>query len=159
MNKLSNFTFDEIEVGQTAQYVKTLEEKHLLLFAAVSGDINPVHLDEEFASQTQFGGRIAHGMWSASLISAAIATQLPGPGSVYLGQELRFKRPVKLGDELTVVLTVKEKIDKKNHLILHCEVKNQAHKIVLQGDARVIAPTTKTTVPAPTLPQISIASN
>ena len=92
MEYLRNFTFDELEVGQTAQFSETLEERHLILFAAVSGDVNPVHLDEEFAQGTQFKGRIAHGMWSASLISAAIATQMPGPGSIYLGQNLSFKR-------------------------------------------------------------------
>jgi len=157
MEYLSNFTFDELEVGQTAQFSETLEERHLILFAAVSGDVNPVHLDEEFAQGTQFKGRIAHGMWSASLISAAIATQMPGPGSIYLGQNLIFKRPVKLGDTLTVNLTINEKIDKKKQVIIDCIVKNQSGKVVLSGDARVIAPEEKVKLKAPQLPNITLS--
>ena len=157
MEYLSNFTFDELEVGQTAQFSETLEERHLILFAAVSGDVNPVHLDEEFAQGTQFKGRIAHGMWSASLISAAIATQMPGPGSIYLGQNLSFKRPVKLGDTLTVNLTINEKIDRKKQVVIDCIVKNQSGKVVLSGDARVVAPEEKIELKAPQLPNITLS--
>ncbi|MBV1884944.1 MAG: MaoC family dehydratase N-terminal domain-containing protein [Gammaproteobacteria bacterium] len=157
MEYLSNFTFDELEVGQTAQFSETLEERHLILFAAVSGDVNPVHLDEEFAQGTQFKGRIAHGMWSASLISAAIATQMPGPGSIYLGQNLSFKRPVKLGDTLTVNLTINEKIDRKKQVVIDCIVKNQSGKVVLSGDARVVAPEEKVELKAPQLPNITLS--
>lgn len=157
MEYLSNFTFDELEVGQTAQFSETLEERHLILFAAVSGDVNPIHLDEEFAQGTQFKGRIAHGMWSASLISAAIATQMPGPGSIYLGQNLSFKRPVKLGDTLTVNLTINEKIDRKKQVVIDCIVKNQSGKVVLSGDARVVAPEEKVELKAPQLPNITLS--
>lgn len=157
MEYLRNFTFDELEVGQTAQFSETLEERHLILFAAVSGDVNPVHLDEEFAQGTQFKGRIAHGMWSASLISAAIATQMPGPGSIYLGQNLSFKRPVKLGDTLTVNLTINEKIDRKKQVVIDCIVKNQSGKVVLSGDARVVAPEEKVELKAPQLPNITLS--
>lgn len=157
MEYLSNFTFDELEVGQTAQFSETLEERHLILFAAVSGDVNPVHLDEEFAQGTQFKGRIAHGMWSASLISAAIATQMPGPGSIYLGQNLSFKRPVKLGDTLTVNLTINEKIDRKKQVVIDCIVKNQSGKVVLSGEARVVAPEEKVELKAPQLPNITLS--
>ena len=101
MSKLTNHTFDELEIGQTASYSKTCTEEDILLFAKVSGDVNPVHLDEEFASNTQFGKRIAHGMYTGALISAALALNLPGPGSIYLGQNLKFRAPVRIGDELT----------------------------------------------------------
>ena len=111
MPMLENLTFDEITVGQAASYTRTVTEDDLLLFAAVSGDVNPVHLDEAFAAGTQFKGRIAHGMYTGGLISAAIAMTLPGPGTIYLGQDLRFERPVRIGDTITVQLTVLENIE------------------------------------------------
>ena len=95
MRKLENIPFDELEIGTKGSLTRTLTEQDLLLFAKVSGDTNPVHLDEAFAAETQFEGRIAHGMWTASLISCALATEMPGPGGIYLGQELKFLRPVK----------------------------------------------------------------
>ena len=107
---LSNFTIDELEIGQTANYEKTLTEREIILFAAASGDTNPVHMDEEYASGTPFGGRIAHGIWTASLISAAIANVMPGPGSIYLGQSLKFSRPVKIGDTITIELESQKKM-------------------------------------------------
>lgn len=155
-NFLENKTFVEIKLGDTAEFEQTLEEKHLLLFAAASGDVNPVHLDQSFAETTPFKERIAHGMWSGSLISAAIATTLPGPGTIYLGQSLKFIRPVKIGDSLTVSLEVKEKIEKKNRIILACKVTNQDNKTVVQGDADVMAPTEKIKVEKPALPNFNI---
>lgn len=157
MKKLTNFTFDELKEGQTTEYSETLQERHLQLFAAASGDVNPVHLDEAYAQSTQFKGRIAHGMWSASLISAAIANHLPGPGSIYLGQNLSFKRPVKLGDKLTVTLTIKEKLAKNNQVILDCSVRNQHGKVVVSGDARIVAPEKKLELDAPQLPNITLS--
>ncbi len=156
---LENKTFAEIKVGDTAVFKQRLEEKHLSLFAAVSGDVNPVHLDQAFAQTTPFKERIAHGMWSGALISAAIATTLPGPGTVYLGQTLKFVRPVKLGDTLTVTLEVKEKIEKKNRVILTCTVNNQDDKAVVIGEADVMAPSEKIKVAKPQLPEIQIAGN
>jgi acyl dehydratase len=110
VKELENFTFDELTVGQTAEYSRTLGEDDIILFAAVSGDVNPVHLDEDFARTTMFRERIAHGMYTGGLISAALAMKLPGPGTIYLGQNLKFERPVKLGDTITVQLKVLEKI-------------------------------------------------
>jgi 3-hydroxybutyryl-CoA dehydratase len=157
MDALINITYDEIQTGDSATYSKTLTEKDLVLFAAVSGDVNPVHLDAEFAATSMFKERIAHGMWSGSLISAALATVIPGPGTIYLGQSLRFRRPVKLGDTLTVTLTATEKQDEKKIVIFACNVVNQDGKEVVTGTAEVIAPTIKVELKTPTLPKITIA--
>lgn len=155
MSTLENRPYDTLSLGDSATFEKTLTEKELVLFAAVSGDVNPLHLDAEFAKTTMFGEQIAHGMWSGSLISAALATTLPGPGTIYMGQELSFRRPVKLGDTLTVLLTVKEKKE-KNVVILDCLVTNQKDEKVVLGTATVIAPTEKAILEAPTLPKITI---
>ncbi|MCP5334414.1 MAG: MaoC family dehydratase N-terminal domain-containing protein [Oceanospirillaceae bacterium] len=157
MDALVNITYDEIKLGDSATYRKTLTEKDLILFAAVSGDVNPVHLDAEFAATSMFKERIAHGMWSGSLISAALATVIPGPGTIYLGQSLRFRRPVKLGDTLTVTLTAKEKQDEKKIVVFDCNVVNQDGKDVVTGTAEVIAPSEKVNLRAPVLPEIRIA--
>jgi len=156
VNQLQNFTFDELETGQTAEYAKTLTEDDLILFAAVSGDVNPVHLDAGFASTTMFRERIAHGMYTGGLISAALAMKLPGPGTIYLGQNLKFERPVKLGDTITVKLRVLEKIAGKNIVTLDTTASNQHGKTVVSGTATVMAPTVKTVMEAPELPSISI---
>ncbi|WP_028300308.1 MaoC/PaaZ C-terminal domain-containing protein [Oceanospirillum beijerinckii] len=155
MSVLINKTYDEIQEGESATLVRALTEKELVLFAAVSGDVNPVHLDAEFAKTTMFGEQIAHGMWSGSLISAALATVLPGPGTIYLGQELSFRRPVKLGDTLTVTLTVKEKLS-KNRVVIDTLVTNQNEEKVVVGTATVMAPTEKSELQAPELPEITI---
>ncbi|SDW61548.1 MaoC/PaaZ C-terminal domain-containing protein [Marinobacter mobilis] len=152
---LKNMTYDELSVGDSADFSRTLTEDELVLFAAVSGDVNPVHLDSEFAATTLFKERIAHGMWSGSLISAALATTLPGPGTIYLEQNLAFKRPVKLGDTLTVTLTVKEK-QPKNRVVIECAVRNQEGQQVVSGEAKVMAPTESVELDAPTLPNITI---
>ena len=152
MSKLDNKIYSEINIGDSAQYTRTLTEEDVLLFAQVSGDINPVHLDEDFAKSTPFGGRIAHGIWSASLVSAAIATELPGPGSIYLGQNLKFKRPVYINDTLTVELEIKEKIDKRQRVLIDCKVLNQKGQTVLTGEADVMAPSEKLSLERPKLP-------
>ena len=154
MSTLENRPYNTLSLGDSATFEKTLTEKELVLFAAVSGDVNPVHLDADFAKTTMFGEQIAHGMWSGSLISAALATTLPGPGTIYMGQDLSFRRPVKLGDTLTVQLTVKEKKE-KNVVILDCLVTNQKDEKVVLGTATVIAPTEKAILEAPTLPKIT----
>ncbi len=156
MGTLSNYTFDEIEIGQTAEYSKRIEERDILLFAAVSGDVNPVHLDAEFAAGTDFGERIAHGMLTGALISAALALELPGPGTIYLGQSLRFRRPVTIGDEITVKLEVTEKREDKGFVTLDCTAVNQAGKAVVTGSAEVMAPKSKLTIPRPALPDVSV---
>ncbi|MFL1465555.1 MaoC/PaaZ C-terminal domain-containing protein [Marinobacter sp. HN1S83] len=152
---LDNITYDELYEGDSATFSRTLTEDELILFAAVSGDVNPVHLDSEFAAESMFKERIAHGMWSGSLISAALATVMPGPGTIYLDQSLSFKRPVKLNDTLTVKLTVLKK-EAKNRVVLECDVRNQKDEKVVSGEAKVIAPTKKVSLKKPRLPKIII---
>ncbi len=129
--------FDELTVGQTAEYSKAVEEVDIEMFAAVTGDFNPVHMDEAAAAKTRFGGRIAHGMISAGLISAAIASRLPGEGSIYLGQTLKFTAPVRIGDTITVSLCVLELMTKKR-VRLSTTCRNQNAEIVVEGEATIL---------------------
>ena len=156
MTQVSNVPYDALEIGQKASISKSVEERDVQLFAAVSGDNNPVHLDAAFAAETLFKERIAHGMFSGALISAAIACKLPGPGTIYLGQQLRFTRPVKLGDTLTVELEVLEKLP-KGRVRLATRVFNQNAEQVVDGEAEVLAPRAAQTVSMPPLPQVTIA--
>lgn len=156
MDILENHTFDEISIGQSATYSKTVGEDDLILFAAVSGDINPLHLDPEFAAGTMFKERIAHGMWTGAIISAALALTLPGPGAIFVSQNLNFRAPVKIGDTVTVTLTVTEKREDKKFVTLDCQVVNQTGKTVATGTATVVAPAQKMRIPAPKLPKITI---
>jgi 3-hydroxybutyryl-CoA dehydratase len=156
MAQLSNFTYDEIYVGQTASYSKTIEERDIQLFAAASGDVNPVHLDETFAAATMFGGRIAHGMLTGALVSAAIALELPGPGTIYRSQSLRFRAPVKIGDTITIKLEVTKKKDRSSLVILDCKAFNQHEKLVATGLAEAIAPPAKLVLPKPPLPTVTV---
>lgn len=132
--------FDEITVGQSAEYSKTITDAEITMFAEITGDFNPVHIDEEAASKTRFGGRIAHGMLSAGLISAAIANKLPGPGSIYLGQSLKFTAPVKLNDTVTTTLEVIELLS-KNRVRLSTTCRNQKGETVVEGEATVMVVT------------------
>ncbi len=131
--------FDELSLGQSAELTRTVGAGDLAAFADVSGDTNPVHLDEDYARTTTFGGRIAHGMLSAAYISAVLGTKLPGPGAIYLSQSLRFRRPVRIGDEVTARVTVKALDEKRGHATLDtvCLVGGKA---VLEGEAVVMAP-------------------
>ncbi|MBD3639954.1 MAG: MaoC family dehydratase N-terminal domain-containing protein [Marinobacter sp.] len=155
LDTLENVTYDELNEGDTATFTRTLTEDDLYLFAAVSGDVNPVHLDAEFAAITMFKERIAHGMWSGSLVSAALATVMPGPGTIYLEQNLAFKRPVKLDDTITVKLKVLRK-EPKNRVVVECDVRNQNDQQVVVGEAKVIAPKDKVKLNKPNLPEITI---
>ena len=152
---LENITYDELQEGDSATYVRTLTEDELVLFAAVSGDVNPVHLDSEYAAESNYRERIAHGMWSGSLISAALATVMPGPGTIYREQSLSFRQPVKLDDTLTVNLKVVSK-GRRNLVIFSCDVRNQTNEQIVFGDAKVIAPTQKMSFNKPRLPKITI---
>jgi len=156
MSDLSNFTFDDLQIGQTATFTRTASEEAVKLFAAVSGDTNPVHLDAEFAAGTMFKERIAHGMYTGGLISAAIAMEMPGPGTIYLGQELRFERPVKLGDTITITLEVIEKIDGKNFVKLKTTATNQDGKVVVSGTATVMPPKEQLTMPRLPEPKVTL---
>ena len=154
MSMLENRTYDQLSVGDHASLEHTVTERDLILFAAVSGDVNPVHLDEEFAAATPFKGRIAHGMLSGALISAAIACELPGPGTIYIGQEMSFLRPVRPGDNIRIELEVLEKLP-KNRVRIATRVVNQEGKKVVDGVATVMAPTENVSVPRPQLPEVS----
>ncbi|MBR8334120.1 MaoC family dehydratase [Burkholderia ambifaria] len=140
MNDEGGYDLEDLIPGMSASVTKTLSERDIFLFASASGDRNPVHLDDAYASRTRFGGRIAHGMLSASVISAAIAMRLPGPGSIYLSQDLQFRRPVKLGETVCATVTVKEIVANRRRVVLEtrCEVNGL---IVVEGTA-VVMPTT-----------------
>jgi len=141
MNELNGYDFEDLSVGMTATFAKTITEADIVLFASVSGDNNAMHINEEFAQTTQFKGRIAHGMLSASVISAAIAGRLPGPGTIYLSQNLRFKAPVRPGDTVHAIVTIRELMQEKRRVSLTtiCTV---GGKVVIDGDALVM-PTTR----------------
>jgi len=152
---ISNIPYDELCIGQTASYRKRVEERDVQLFAAMSGDCNPLHLDEDFARTTLFRQRIAHGMFSGALISAAVACHLPGPGTVYIGQTMSFLKPVKLGDCLTVRLEILQKLP-KFRVKIATKVFNQNEEMVVDGVAEILAPRKKQDVPRVTLPPLSI---
>ena len=128
---------EDLSVGMSASISKTVTTKDIIEFAEVSTDINPVHLDEAFAATTPFKGIIAHGMLSASFISAVLANKLPGPGTVYLGQTLKFKAPVRPGDNVTATVTIKEVLVEKQRVVLDtvCVVGGKA---VIEGEATVM---------------------
>ena len=143
MNELNGYDFEDLKEGMSASFAKIITETDIMQFSQVSGDTNAVHLDEAFARKTPFKGCIAHGMLAASVISAALAGRLPGPGSVYLGQSLRFKAPVRPGDMVHATVTVKELFHEKRRVALStvCTVGGKA---VIEGDALVM-PTSRAT--------------
>ena len=137
MNELNGYDIEDLKPGMTASFAKTITEADIVLFTGVSGDNNAMHINEEFASGTQFQGRIAHGMLTASVISAAIANKLPGPGTIYLGQNLRFNAPVRPGETVHATITVKEIMSEKRRVTLStiCTV---GGKVVIDGEAMVM---------------------
>jgi len=153
---IENHVFDEITVGQSARLLRVLTLEDIRAFAAVSGDTNPAHMDPEYANDTLFHGVIAHGMWSAALISALLGTEFPGPGTIYLDQALHFAKPVRVGDTLTVTVTVTIKNEQDHSLELDCQVVNQRGACVLSGTARVLAPMTKVRLPRAIAPRIQL---
>ena len=136
---MSGLFLEDLTVGQSAELSREVRESDLVDFAAVSGDHNPVHLDEAYAATTPFGGRIAHGMLSASYISALIAGKLPGPGTIYLSQSLKFRRPVRIGDVVTVraEITAVDEAKARVTLATTCLVGGKA---VIEGEAVILAP-------------------
>jgi phosphate acetyltransferase len=154
---VENVTYDELKLGQSAQLVRRLTLADIQAFAAVSGDTNPAHLDPNYAGDTLFHGVIAHGMWSGALVSALLGTQLPGPGTIYLQQDLQFLRPVRIGDTLVVTVSVSAKDDEKKHVTLDCEVHKQGGESVLRGTARVVAPAQKVRRPRIIAPLIQLS--
>ena len=130
--------FSEFKVGDSAWARRTITEADLINFAGISGDFNPIHTDEVFARQTIFKGRIAHGAFTASFISNVLGNQLPGPGGIYIRQDLKFIAPVRVGDTITTRVEVIEKIDDKKRLILKTVCTNQDEKDVLAGEAELM---------------------
>jgi 3-hydroxybutyryl-CoA dehydratase len=129
--------YDDINVGDEASLTRTITEAHIVIYAGLTGDWNPVHADAEHAAQSMFGERIAHGMLVAGLISAVLGSQLPGPNSIYLGQDLSFVAPVKIGDTVKVVVTVTDKRDDKRIIKLRTTAYNQRGEMVINGIAVV----------------------
>ncbi len=153
---LSNIPYQDLSLGQTVSIERVVTHREIILFAETSGDLNPVHLDSEYAANTAFGQPIAHGMLCGAFISAAIAMHLPGPGSVYRSQSIKFTQAVFVNDRLTITLTVREKKDQLKLVTLACSVCNQNQKIVAKGEARVIASEKALVMTAAKLPNITI---
>jgi phosphate acetyltransferase len=153
---IENRTFDEIAVGESASLVRELSKDDIALFAVLSGDVNPVHLDEPYAATSTFHRIMAHGMWGGALISAVLGTRLPGPGTVYVAQDLHFHKAVGLGDRITVTVTAAEKRPEQHMVVFDCRCVNQAREEVVTGTAQVIAPTEKVRRPQVALPEIQI---
>ncbi len=150
--EMENVTWDELEVGRSASATHVVSERDIALFATVSGDVNPAHLDADYAAGTPFGGVIAHGMLSAGWISALLGTTLPGPGTIYLEQSLRFRRPVRPGDTITATVTVTALDPVKKRATLACRCTDPEGRDVVAGDALVMPPTVKIRRPWPELP-------
>ena len=133
------YFLEDLAVGMCASYARTVTEADLVLFAGISGDNNPIHMDERYAAKTKFGGRIVHGMLSASFLSTAIASKLPGPGTIYLKQNLTFRAPVRIGDTVEAQVTVMDIIREKARVVLKtvCQVEDT---VVIDGDALVMVP-------------------
>jgi phosphate acetyltransferase len=154
---LESRTYDEIRVGDSSSLVRTLRPEDIQLFAVMSGDVNPAIVDAEFAHSGMFREVIAHGMWSASLISTTLGTQFPGPGTILVDQSLHFARPVTIGDTITITVTVKQKFDHNHHILFDCACTNQDGMQVVHGTAEVLAPTEKMTTKRTEMPEIVIS--
>ena len=139
MTAIEGYFIEDLKPGMSASFGKTVSEADIVLFAGVSGDTNPVHLNQAFAEQTPFKARIAHGMLSAGFISTVFGTKLPGPGSIYMSQTLRFKAPVKIGDTVTATCTVTEVILEKRRAVFStiCKV---GDTVVIEGEAMIMVP-------------------
>jgi len=131
---------DELSLGDFAEFVKTVTETDIYLFAGITGDLNPAHINEEYAKTTFFNTRISHGMLQAGFISAVIGTRLPGPGTIYIKQELNFLAPVHIGDTITARVEVADIMKEKNRVTLKTSCINQKGKTMLEGDALVSPP-------------------
>ncbi|MBT9594844.1 MAG: bifunctional enoyl-CoA hydratase/phosphate acetyltransferase [Vitreoscilla sp.] len=153
---IENLTYDEIQPGQRAQVMRTVTRDDISAFALISGDVNPAHVDAEYAQGTRFHGVIAHGMFAGALISSVLGTEFPGPGTIYLEQSLRFHLPVRVGDTLMVSVQVLEKDDERHNLKLECLVLNQRGEQVVSGLALVRAPLHKVARPRAALPTMHL---
>lgn len=156
MQYIENRTFDEICVGDFAEISRTLKSEDISLFAVSSGDVNPVHLDTEYAEASRSHEVIAHGRWGGALISAVLGTELPGPGTIYVSQTLNFKKPVGVGDTIRTRVTVRRKTEETKRVIFDCECVDPEGDIVITGAAEVIAPVQKLRRPRATLPEVQL---
>lgn len=150
MLTLRTLFFEDLSVGMTESLSKTVDASDVVGFAEISGDRNPIHLSEHFAAKTPFGTRIAHGLYTASLISAVLGTRLPGPGAVYLSQTLNFRAPVKIGDTVDVIVEVIDLVPEKHRARLSCICK-VGDDVVLDGEALVKVPSAAAERPLPKL--------
>ncbi|MDO8421901.1 MAG: MaoC family dehydratase [Parvibaculum sp.] len=139
MTDFSGYCIEDLSLGMESTFTKVISDADITAFAGVSGDTNPVHLNDVYASKTMFGGRIAHGMLSASLISAVIGTQLPGPGAIYMSQSLRFRAPVKPGDEVSAHVVISALDEKRRRVTLTCTA-HVGDTLVIDGEAMVMVP-------------------
>ncbi|HEX9027106.1 MAG TPA: MaoC family dehydratase [Clostridium sp.] len=137
---MKGLTIKELNIGDKASFQKTITETDVYLYAGITGDLNPAHINQVEAETTMFQGRIAHGMLTAGLVSAVLGMQLPGPGSIYLGQELKFLAPVRMGDTIKAEVEVIEKFDEKNRIKLNTICTNQNGVEVLKGVATIMPP-------------------
>lgn len=137
--EMQSLYFEDLSVGMKETYAKHVSSSDVVGFAEISGDRNPIHLSEHFAAKTPFGGRIAHGLYTASLISAVIGTRLPGPGAIYISQTLRFLAPVRIGDTVEASVEVKELTERGRRAKLHCSCR-VGETVVLEGEAEVKIP-------------------
>lgn len=137
---MPELAYADIKIGDEASLSRTITEAHIVSFAGLTGDFNPVHVDAEYAQQSMFGERICHGMLMAGLISTVLGMQLPGSNAIYLGQDLKFTAPVKIGDTVTVTAKVTEKRDDKRIIKLRTTVSNQKGELVVDGSAVVKKP-------------------
>lgn len=133
-------TIREIALGETASFTKTITETDVYLFAGIIGDLNPVHVNEEYAKQSRFGRRIVHGALTSSLVSTVLGTMLPGLGTILLETNQRFKRPVYFGDTITATVEAVEKWEDKNIVVFKCTWTNQQGVVVTEGEAKVMPP-------------------
>jgi phosphotransacetylase/acyl dehydratase len=154
---IENRTFDEVAVGESASLSHKVTQQDIDLFAVISGDVNPAHMDPAYAKTDIFHKVVAHGMLGAGLISSVLGTKLPGPGTIYLGQDLRFLRPVSIGDTITATLKVTEKHPEKGDLVLDCRCTNQSGELVISGTAHVRAPREKVRRPRIELPDVLLS--
>jgi phosphate acetyltransferase len=155
---IENRTYDEIAVGDCATLVRTLRPEDIQMYAIMSGDFNPTHVDPEYARSSDFREVVAHGMWGGALISTVLGTQFPGPGTVYVGQTLNFARQVRIGDTITVTLTCQRKFDHNHHIVFDCLCVNQDGGTVIQGTAEVLAPVDKIRRPKADMPEFRLSS-
>lgn len=137
---MKGLTIKELNIGDKASFQKTITETDVYLYAGITGDLNPAHINQVEAETTMFQGRIAHGMLTAGLVSAVLGMQLPGPGSIYLGQELKFLAPVRIGDTIKAEVEIIEKLEEKNRIKLNTICTNQNGVEVLRGIATIMPP-------------------